>query len=356
MWNKKIPSYYQHQFDRRRFLKACGLLGVGAVAGGVIQSTFDVVGLRRGLKKVSQTRLAMGTYVTVTAVGQSRDQAEQAIGCAFEEMNRLVAIFNRHDSATPLSLLNRDGILADPPSELVAVVNHSKYFNVLSRGAFDPTVKPLIDLFDERFAQAGATPPSATELQQALTRVGAEALDCSSKRISFHKPDMSITLDGIAKGFIVDQMSSLLSEQGLTNHLINAGGDIRTSGSTLSNKPWTVAVEDPKKNGDYPDFIAMNNGAVATSGSYEIYYDQQKVFHHIVNPRTGLSPQECVSATVSAGSVMQADALATALFVMKPVNAVQLVHDLPNSLPAKCLILDPDGKRYPSVGWPSAWG
>lgn len=354
MLNKKIKSRYYRKLDRRHFLKACGLLGAGVIAGGVIQSTFDVVSLGRGLKKVSQTRLAMGTYVTVTAIDESRDQAEQAIGCAFEKMDRLVAIFNRYDAATPLCLLNRDGFIADPPPELVAVVNQSKDFNVLSRGAFDPTVKPLVDLFDKRFAQADATPPSATDIQHALELIGTDAVECSSERIGFARPEMGITLDGIAKGFIVDKMSNLLSRQGVANHLINAGGDIRTRGSALSNKPWVVAVEDPKKTGDYPDFIEMNDGAVATSGSYEIYYDREKVFHHIVNPKTGRSPQESVSATVRARSVMEADALATALFVMKPENAVQFVHDLPKSLQAKCLILNSDGKRFQSSGWPCA--
>jgi thiamine biosynthesis lipoprotein len=354
MAKNELKSKLNRNVDRRTFLKACGALGVGAVAGGIVQSKFDVVGLVRGLKKVSQTRVAMGTYVTITAVHQSRDLAEEAIGRAFEEMDRQIAIFNRYDSTTPVSVLNRDGRLAGPPPELTNLVTWATHFNQLSNGAFDVTVKPLIDLFDATVGRDGRTFPRDDQIADALALVDADGVEVAGGSVRFNKPGMGVTLDGIAKGHIVDMMSASLASSGVRNHLINAGGDIRTSGSTVSGDPWTIAIEDPKKKRNYPDVIHMTDGAVATSGNYEIFYDKERVFHHVVDPRTGNSPHYSVGVTVRTTSVMVADALSTGIFVMEPRAGLALLDSARSAYVANCLILGADGSRHVSDGWESA--
>ncbi|MCK5619338.1 MAG: FAD:protein FMN transferase [Candidatus Krumholzibacteria bacterium] len=351
MSKKDVLSKLNRSVDRRSFLKACGVLGVGAVAGGILQSKYDVVGLGRGLKKVSQTRIAMGTYVTVTAVHTSRDLAEDAIGRAFDEMDRLIAVFNRHDSATPVSVLNRDGSVSGPPPELKDVLGWARQFNGVTAGRFDVTVKPLVDLFSETVSRNALTLPRDDQIAAALGRVDAGGVDITAKEIRFKNDGMGVTLDGIAKGYIVDMMSAALAERGVTDHLVNAGGDIRTSGANASGKPWTVAVEDPKKKRSYPAVIRMTDGAVATSGSYEIYYDREKVFHHVVDPQSGVSPQHSVSATVRARSVMVADALSTGVFVAEPQEGVMLVESIHPTYDTTCLILGADGERYACGAW-----
>jgi thiamine biosynthesis lipoprotein len=113
MREKDSKAKIKRHIDRRRFLKACGALGVGAIAGGVLQNKWDITGLTRGLKKVSQTRIAMGTIVTVTAVHESRDLAQEAIGRAYERMDALIPILNRHDSASALSRTHRSHAMVD---------------------------------------------------------------------------------------------------------------------------------------------------------------------------------------------------------------------------------------------------
>jgi thiamine biosynthesis lipoprotein len=351
MINREWFDRLHRSVDRRRFLKACGALGVGAVAGGFVQSRFDVVGLGRGLKKVSLTRVAMGTYVTVTAVHPSRDVAEEAIGRSFEEMDRLITIFNRFDAASAVSVLNRDGRLSGPPPELSDLLQWAGRFHGVSGGSFDVTVAPLIALFDETIGRDGTTIPREDQIAAALSLVGADDVSVGRNAIRFRKDGMSVTLDGIAKGYIADMMSAALLERGVENHLVNAGGDIRTCGSTERGRPWTIAVEDPEKHRDYPDVIRLTDGAVATSGNYEIYYDREKVFHHIVDPRTGASPHLSTSVTVRARSVMVADALSTGVFVSEPPSGLRLVQSVRPTYDASCLILGTDGRRYTSTGW-----
>lgn len=333
--------------QRRSFMKSAGLLGLGAATASLLparQAEAVLFGNRE--YKVSKTRLAMATYVNMTAIHPSRDQAQKAFGLAFAEIDRLTALLSRYQDDSPVATLNRTGALASAPQEVLELVARSLYYHKLTDGAFDITVKPLIDLYKEKFTN-GHTPAEG-EIDKALTKVGTEALRFQAGTIAFTKADMGITLDGIAKGFIVDRASEILSAHGVTNHLINAGGDIRTSGAAAKGKPWTIAVQDPAKKKHYPDIITMMNGAIATSGNYEVYYDNEKMFHHIIDSRTGYSPHHAASVTVQAPSVMDADALSTSVFVLEPAAGLALINGQPG---CECFVVAANGSSQHSLGW-----
>lgn len=298
--------------DRRAFLRAAGVVGVGAIASGGLRAAWRVLGDDAG--GVTRARPGMGTFVEIKTVHESRDLCEEAIELAFTEMERLVAILSRHDPSTPLSQLNARGSLSAPPHDLTDVVLTALDMHRRTNGAFDPTVKPLIDLFE---ACAGK-PPAASEIRDAVELVGASGVRFSDRRIDLERAGMGVTLDGVAKGYIVDRMSDRLTAAGVTSHLVNAGGDIRTRGERAPGRPWKIAIEDPEKRGHYPDVVRMRDGAIATSGSYENFYDDARTRHHIVDPSTGRSPSAYVSVSVRARSVMEADALSTAVMLSQP--------------------------------------
>jgi len=318
---------------------------------GIVTESIPVRGHRY---KVTCSQPSMGTLVSVTAVHESSEQVQQAAGVAFREMDRIVNLLNRYDSSSALSLLNSEGSIDGPPPELTAVMWQARFFHDASEGAFDPTVQPLVDLFRNGVASGngkGPSAPSESEILQALALVDSNDVELSPTLIRLNTPGMGVTLDGIAKGFVVDRIASVLSEQGLRNFLINAGGDIRTVGFREDGGPWQVGVQDPKREGDLPDVIGLTNGAVATSGSYEIYFDRERTYHHIVSGRTGSSPQTSLSVSVLAPTTMAADALATSVFVMEPERGVEFIESFPQ---CACLIVDPNGRQLRSKGWRSA--
>lgn len=337
--------------NRRSFIKLSGLLGLGITSTGLIPATAEAVKFNKKIYKVSKTRLAMGTFVSMTLIHPSRDRAEEALGRAFEEIDRLTGLMNRFDETTAVAQLNRDGYLNDVPSEIIQVVARALYHNRLSRGTFDITIKPLVDLFKEKFGGKQKVAPNAKEIKQAIKLVDSNKIELKERTICFKKPGMGITLDGIAKGYIVDRASEVLVEHEIKNHLINAGGDIRTMGVRADKKPWAVAIQDPLKRKNYPDIIHMRNGAIATSGNYEIYFDREKMFHHIVDPATGLSPGLSASVSVMTTKAIEADALSTSVFVMNPLRGKRFINALPHS---ECLVIDRYGNLLKSKGWESA--
>ena len=292
----------------------------------------------------------MGTLVSVTALVDSHDRAAAAIGAATAEMDRLITLLSRHDRASALTHLNQTGRLDDAPPEVVHVVGSALDYYRVSGGAFEMTVAPILDLVQARWAGHGAA-PTAAELREALACVGSRHVRLARRRIRFARTGMAVTLDGIAKGYIVDVFARVLERHGVRQYLVNAGGDIRTRGTGEEGKPWTVAIRDPAGRGVLPVVLHTGNAAVATSGSYEMHFGDDLTVHHIVDARTGHSPTEVVSVSVVAPATLAADALATSVFVLGPADGIALVNRLRG---CACLAIAGDGRRWESRRWRSA--
>lgn len=310
----------------------------------------------------------MGTRAAIALRARDPGLAEEAVGLAFDEMDRLTSLLNRYDPASALSVLNDAGRLPDAPTELTRVVDRGLEVGRRSGGAFDPSVAPLVDLFgggEPRVPPAllatgaGAgqpaprttrPPPDPAEIRAALDLVGAERIRRDGRGIRLDRAGMRLTLDGIAKGWIVDAIAATLERAGVDDYLVDAGGDIRASGSADGARAWRVAVRDPRGGEEWPDVIGLRAGAVATSGSYEQYYDPARTRHHIVASALGASPSEAASVTVVAPDAATADALATAVFVLGPARGLHLIE---TSAGCECLVIAPDGARRASSGWPA---
>ena len=336
--------------DQDRFgrLEALVELGFEPVAGPPVTTELEAV--EGGRIRLKQARAAMGTLVSVTAVHASSWLMEEAGGRAFAEMDRLIGLLNRYDDRSALSVLNQDGRLSGPPPELAHVLRGAARFYELTGGRFDVTVAPVVDLLHDQIARAGRSDPDRAELASALERVGFGRVTLSSRAVELDRPDMRLTLDGIAKGHIVDAMGNILSSHGIEDWLIDAGGDIRASGAPRPGRPWRVAVRNPSGEGVLPGVVDLENRAVATSGGYETFYDPHRTHHHIVDGRTGTSAARSLGATVTAPDALMADALATSVFLMEPARGLRFIEALPG---CECLLVGPDGGVLTSAGWTS---
>ncbi|MBU0516813.1 MAG: FAD:protein FMN transferase [Proteobacteria bacterium] len=339
-------------FDRRRFLRVAGLVGLGLAGGGLAPGAATAIRFDQSRFRVKETRPALGTFVTLLAVDPSRDRAQEALGLAWQEIDRLTKILSRYDPSTPVSVLNRDRRLNAAPPELLAVLDLAARLHRRSGGALDVTVAPVVDLF-RRSAEAGGRWPTAANIADALSLVDAGRLRVRGGAVGLLRPGMAVTLDGVAKGFIVDRASDLLRSRGVGDHLIDAGGDIRVSGRKAPDRPWRVAVRDPLRQRPYGAVINLTNAAVATSGGYEIFFDCQKIHHHLIDPNTGRSPQTLASLSVIAPTAALADALATAGFIMGLGPGRGLIEALPGGA---SLAVTRRGDWIRSDGWPSRGG
>lgn len=308
----------------------------------------ETVPVSGGRFKVTCARPSMGTLVTVTGIHASAGLVEDAAGEAFLEMDRVVDLLNRYDSSSAVSYLNAEGSIRGAPPELTRVLRRALFHHGASGGAFDPTVQPVVDLLR---AGGGTGAGGGSAMADALARVGADGVLLQERGARFTRDGMGVTLDGIAKGYVVDRVARALERRGVKDFLVNAGGDIRARGLREDGEPWRVGIQDPTGQGVLPDPIPLSGMAVATSGGYEIRFDPEGVHHHIVTPASGASPHHVRSTSVLAPSALDADALATALFVLEPAAGLALIDSLPG---CACLVVDHAGRLLRSAGWPRA--
>jgi thiamine biosynthesis lipoprotein len=338
----------QVKLDRRDFLRLSGILGIGLAACPISAPLAEAVRFDNQLYKVSKSTIGMGTFISITVLDPSKDHAEEAIAQAFQEIERLSKLLSRYDNETPLSQLNQSQTLKDAPAELLFVIRKSLHYHQVSNGFFDITVKPVLDAFTRSPADQGDVSLPKETIIRLLEVVDSRLISLDGSGIAFRKDGMGITLDGIAKGFIVDKAIQKLREHNIHHALLNAGGDIRTIGDKGNNRPWKIAIEDPLKKRDYPDTVAITNGSIATSGNYEVFFDREKVLHHIVNPKTGLSPLIYTSVSVTAPTAMEADALSTTVFLLDPTRGMRLINSLPL---CESLIITRNQNKIKSNGW-----
>jgi len=344
---KRDPVREAMGLSRRRFLAASGWLAVGAAGLGLGQPVVaDAAWFDGELVRVSSARTAMGTFVNMIVFHSSRDKADEAIEKAYGEIRRLEGLLSCHDDATAVGTLNREGTLRDMPPEMAELAVASSRFFRDSSGAFDITVKPVLDLYRRSFESTGA-PPDSRRLENAVSRMGMNHVKLDGNGMSFAKEGMSLTFDGIGKGYIVDRAMAVLRKHGIKHGLVNAGGDICVTGTRGDGKPWRVAIQDPWSPGKLVDTIEMTHGAVATSGSYEIYFDREKQYHHLISPRQGAPAGGVAGVSIVAPDTMTADALSTSVFVLGTNDGRKLLRGTPG---VRGLILSDRG-RQASVNW-----
>ena len=209
------------------------------------------------------------------------------------------------------------------------------------------TIKPVLDLYESEKEKGRL--PAARPLRRPLGRVGASGLKLSPRKIAFSREGMGITLDGIAKGTIVDETIAFLRKEGIRHALVDAGGDLRVMGGRADGSPWRIGVYEPDGDARSQEVILLREGAVATSGNYMVYFDREKIHHHILSPESGASPLWSTGTTVIAPSAENADALATALMLFSPAEGRSFI-DRQERLAAR--VLTREGEKVYSGRWP----
>jgi thiamine biosynthesis lipoprotein len=266
----------------------------------------------------------MGTVVEITWIKRGKSSRE-SVRQAFENMKTVDRLMTPNTSDSDIGKLNRSGsnrfVQLFPLT--CRVIKEGQTIFHETGGAFDITLGPLIKLWG--WDRKDPSLPSREHILGALSRIGTDKLTCdfTGHRARFRQKGMSIDLGGIAKGFAVDQACKILNKGGLKNYIVNAGGDLFASGQ-LSSRLWRIGLQDPENRNAIIASLSVSGIAVATSGDYEQYFIKNGVrYHHILSPVTGYPARGLHSVTVLAPTTMEADALATALFVMGREKAVQ---------------------------------
>ena len=269
---------------------------------------------------------ALGARATIRLAHPDPGFARALIGRARAEIDRLERVFSLYRSDSAVSRLNREGVLPAPPLDLVRLLAEARRYSEFTDGAFDVTVQPLWRFYAEHFSRdrTKAEGPDPEALAAVLARINYRSVSVDSARIAFEQPDMAITLNGIAQGYITDRVADLFRREGLGTALIDLG-ELRALGHHPEGRPWSIGLEDPRQRTRIFETLELGNAALATSAGHGTRFDAAGDHHHLFEPGTGRSSRRYLSLSVKAPTATEADALSTGLFHLDQDRLAALV-------------------------------
>ena len=287
--------------------------------------------------------VALGSGAELRLYHPNPAVAQSLIKRSLDEVARLEKVFSLYRDDSQIQQLNRTGSLKNPSPDLLAVLSQSRYVHRLTQGAFDPTVQTLWNAYARYFAKHPNSKTPPPHLAAALKHIGFGHVRFGSTEIRFTRPQMAITLNGIAQGYITDRITALLQHAGLTHALIDMG-ELRHL--DIEHKyPEQISVRDPKNPKGILFQIPLDNQALATSGGYGTHFDNDGRFTHLFNPKTGGSSPRYQSISVRADQAALADALSTAFAVSSESVIRNAVKQRPD-IKAWAIALDGTVKEY----------
>lgn len=314
-------------------------------------------GCQQAPSEVHLSGPTMGTTYNIKYWSDGEVSAESLQSKVDAELIYINKLMSTYDPESELSLLNQNNSTEPYPlsDETILVIDEALEIARLSDGYLDITVGPLVNLWGFGPQAKPEVIPSDSEISTIREQVGYDKLTLADKTITRAHPEMYVDLSTVAKGYGVDRVAEIVESFGVSNYLVEIGGEMRVSGEKLNGQQWRIAIEKPvSMERAVQEVITVGKNAIATSGDYRNYYEEDGVrYSHLIDPKTGKPIQHnLVSVTVVHPSCLTADGFATAIAVMGKEAGLSMA--LQNDL-AVMLITRENGefKEYTTPGFKS---
>jgi thiamine biosynthesis lipoprotein len=275
----------------------------------------------------------MGTYVHVLIVTADSAAFAPLAASALAVFAREDSLMSNWTTRSEVARLNREAghhaTVVEP--EVATVIDSSLAAYRESDGAFDITVEPLVRLWG--FIGGPRRVPAPGEIRATLARVGARRVHFNrvARTLRYERPDMSIDLGGIAKGYAVEVATESLTAHHVANALVDLTGNMHALGHPAGAEAWRVGIRDPRDRVPYFGRLLLHDEAISTSGQYEQFIASNgRTYGHILNPRTGYPADGLISVTVVSPSAFTCDTWDTPLFVLGPEAARRKAKQRPD--------------------------
>ncbi|MBW2543018.1 MAG: FAD:protein FMN transferase [Deltaproteobacteria bacterium] len=303
-------------------------------------------------RAVSDGRYAMGTVLEIALEGVEPQLAARVLDDLYGVANRLDRLLSIYDPESDVSRLNRGagGERQPVDAEVEQILERSIAYSELTRGAFDVTIGPLVDLWVA--AADRDAPPTALELAAARKRVGAARISVvPGEGVLLGEAGMKLDLGGIAKGYALDRMLPLLERHGIESALLNFGQSSSWAlGAPAGSAGWRLLIRGPE--GRMAGLITLRDQALSVSGSQGQWVEiGGRRYGHIIDPRSGEPLMRARQAVVVSQRASLAEALSLALLVLDADLGLALVAAQPD---CEGLLIEGDGALRSTPGWDAA--
>lgn len=302
---------------------------------------------------------AFDTVIKITAYGDSQadfDRLAQSAQAQLTRLSQLYDIYVPYAGVQGLYQVNAragEGPVPVEP-EVIDLLEYCRQCYELTNGRVNVAMGRVLRLWHDLREQAQAAPeqaslPDKAQLTAASLHCSMDDLivDAAQNTVELRDPEMLLDVGAVAKGYAVQRVTEQLRQEGYTDFVISAGGNVMAAGSPPGRDSWSVGIEDPREPGALAVTVEARDQAVVTSGGYERFYTVEgKTYHHIVDPATLYPAERMLSATVITPDSALADCLSTALFLMEPQEALSFARQLED---VRAILVTLDGQVLDSA-------
>ena len=296
---------------------------------------------------------ALGTtYKVIVQSEYNSSVIKQSIDSIFEVVNNSMSTYRTNSI---ISRVNQSQNPVEVDSHFIEVFKKSQEIWKLSNGYFDPTAGSIVNLYGMG-PNTNVQSINRYKIDSVMQYVGLDKVYLDQQnRIVKAKGGVYIDFNAIAKGYSVDLIKDLLMQINSENFLIEVGGELITMGKNEKNKKWKVAIQNPIDLSSYYSEISLDGMSLATSGNYRKFRIDSQTgarYAHIVNPINGESmTNNILSASVVSSSCIEADAWATSLMLMDPIEAAKIINNIADIEVLILTAIDDQITPIKSDGW-----
>ena len=305
-----------------------------AVLFSITMIIISYTGCGNKTEPVSKESYYMDTICTISIYDMedmSKDNAISVIDDAFSMCAEYESYISISMEESDIYKINRAGgqpVECHP--ETIEVIKMGMKAGDLSGGKFDITIGKVTDLWD--FTGENPKVPSEESIAEAIEHVDYKQINIEGNTVTMSDPEGEINLGGIGKGFIADKAAELLREKGVTNAIINFGGNIITIGDKMG-KPFKIGVELPYSDrSEIAGYVEADDTTLVTSGVYERYFEENGIkYHHILDVQTGYPVEnDVVSVTIVAPAGMSgiSDGLSTICLLSGSEEGMKIIESV----------------------------
>lgn len=320
-----------------RMRKSIALLLLAAMA-------FSACSEQEGPRENQSVGRAQGTTYNIKYISESELNLKPQFDSIFSYIDQSMSTYQK---GSLISKLNR-GELIQPDPHFEKVLSVSRRIHGETNGAFDPTVGPLVKIWD--FDGKDQQVPDSVTVVSALQRTGLDKLEERGGKLQLRNEGY-LDFNAVAQGYTVDVLAEFLEERNIDRYMVEVGGELRCSGKNLKNEIWKIGVDKPQEEIDQKErfqfILKLKNAALATSGNYRKFWVDEETgerYAHTLDPKTGYpAKNRLLSASVIAPSCAEADAYATAVMVMGVESSLDFLQQR-DDLQAYLVATDENGE------------
>ena len=302
-------------------------------------------------KNASRQDFLMDTMAEISIYDSNN---KEIVDRAFDRLYEIEKRMSKTISASDVSKINRQAgrDWLEPSQESYELIERALEFAELTEGAFDPTIGPLVDLWQIKEDHTREDIPSPEDIKGARDLVNYRELVLRDGAVMLKREGMGLDLGGIAKGYGADEAKKVLLEAGVNSALIDLGGNIYALGEKTNGEAWKIGIQNPSLEADSNrpiGVVSVRDKSIVTSGGYERFFKLgDRVYHHILDSRTGYPAESpFLSVTIVSDSSRDGDALATAFYVLGLEKTKEILRQLEG---IDVIIQDKSGRIYISQG------